>query len=149
VRLLSRLGVNTFKNFGRNKATQFVACSHEGYVIGDAILFGMEDDKVQLVGRPPISTWVHFNAVTGGYNFKVDKDERSLANSRRWISLSMVNPEECPDGTEVTVIAGEPDDGTRKPVVERHVQKEIRAIVGPCPFAEGSREHYRPYALSP
>src|SRR3954470_18825153 len=32
LKLLSDLGVNTFKNFGPNKAKQFVACNHEGYV---------------------------------------------------------------------------------------------------------------------
>lgn len=80
VRLLSDLGVNSFQGFKRDKAKQFVACNHEGYVIGDGVLFALEDDKVVLVGRPPISNWVHFNAVTGGYNVKVERDERSLAN---------------------------------------------------------------------
>lgn len=80
VRLLSDLGVNSFQGFKRDKAKQFVACNHEGYVIGDGVLFALEDDKVVLVGRPPISNWVHFNAVTGGYNVKVARDERSLAN---------------------------------------------------------------------
>jgi len=80
VRLLSDLGVNSFQGFKRDKAKQFVACNHDGYVIGDGVLFALEDDKVILVGRPPISNWVHFNAVTGGYNVKVARDERSLAN---------------------------------------------------------------------
>lgn len=80
VRLLSDLGVNSFQGFKRDKAKQFVACNHEGYVIGDGVLFALEDDKVVLVGRPPISNWVHFNAVSGGYNVKVERDERSLAN---------------------------------------------------------------------
>ena len=44
-RLVSHLGVNTFANFGRNKAKQFVACNHDGFVIGDMILFGLEDDR--------------------------------------------------------------------------------------------------------
>jgi vanillate/3-O-methylgallate O-demethylase len=39
LKLLSDLGVNSFKTFKVNQAKQFVACSHEGYVIGDAILF--------------------------------------------------------------------------------------------------------------
>ena len=80
VRLLIDLGVNSFQGFKRDKAKQFVACNHDGYVIGDGVLFALEDDKVVLVGRPPISNWVHFNAVTGGYNVKVERDERSLAN---------------------------------------------------------------------
>lgn len=82
VRLLSALGVNSFKGFGRNKAKQFVPCSYDGYVIGDAILFGLEDDKVSIVGRPPTSNWVEFHAVTGGYDVKVERDERSIANAR-------------------------------------------------------------------
>ena len=82
VRLLSDLGVNSFAGFQRNKAKQFVACNHEGYVIGDGVLCALEDDKVILIGRPPVSNWVHFNAVTGGYDVRVERDERSLANAR-------------------------------------------------------------------
>jgi syringate O-demethylase len=29
-----------------------------------------------------------------------------------------------------------------KPVVERHVQVEIRAVVGPCPYSEFARTSY-------
>ena len=82
VRLLSDLGVNSFAGFQRNKAKQFVACNHDGYVIGDGVLCALEDDKVILIGRPPVSNWVHFNAVTGGYDVRVERDERSLANAR-------------------------------------------------------------------
>src|SRR5262249_7439838 len=45
VRLVSALGVNTFKNFRRDVAKQLVVCNHDGHVIGDAILFGLEDTK--------------------------------------------------------------------------------------------------------
>lgn len=94
VRLLSDLGVNSFQGFKRDKAKQFVACNHDGYVIGDGVLFALEDDKVVLVGRPPISNWVHFNAVTGGYNVKVERDERSLANpmQRKLYRLEVQGP---------------------------------------------------------
>ena len=54
----SDLGVNSFSNFGKNKAKQFVACNYDGYVIGDAILFGLDDDEFSLVGRPsPRTGW--------------------------------------------------------------------------------------------
>jgi len=79
LKLLSDLGVNTFKNFGSNKAKQFVACNHEGYVIGDVILFGLEPDVFNLVGRPSIHNWVQYNCETGGYNAKVTRDERAAA----------------------------------------------------------------------
>src|SRR6516164_9727092 len=39
LQLLSDLGVNSVKNFKVNQAKQFVATSHDGYVIGDVILF--------------------------------------------------------------------------------------------------------------
>jgi vanillate/3-O-methylgallate O-demethylase len=81
VRLLTRLGVNTFNGFARNKAKQFVACNQNGYVIGDGVLLALEDTKVLLIGRPPISNWVHFNAVTGGYDVRIERDERALANA--------------------------------------------------------------------
>src|SRR5271154_4374816 len=44
LKLLSSLGVNTFKNFGPNKAKQYVACNYDGYVIGDVVLFGLGDN---------------------------------------------------------------------------------------------------------
>jgi glycine cleavage system aminomethyltransferase T len=77
LKLLSDLGINTFKNFGPNKAKQFVPCSPEGYVIGDVILFGLEENLFNLVGRPSVHNWVKFNAETGGYNVKLTWDERS------------------------------------------------------------------------
>ena len=82
VRLLSELGVNSFKGFQRDKAKQFVACNHDGYVIGDGVLCALENDKVILIGRPPVSNWVNYHAVTGGYDVRVERDERSLANPR-------------------------------------------------------------------
>ncbi len=79
-RLLSDVGVNTFKNFGRDKAKQLVCCNYDGYVIGDAILFGLEDQKVNIVSRPVAPHWVEFHATTGGYDVKVERDERSPSN---------------------------------------------------------------------
>jgi vanillate/3-O-methylgallate O-demethylase len=86
-RLLSDLGVNTFRNFGKNKAKQFVACNYDGYVISDAILFAFEDDEFSLVGRPATPNWVAFHAETGGYDVKVTRDERSVANSGRRLTF--------------------------------------------------------------
>ena len=79
LRLLSNLGINTFKNFGPNKAKQYVCCNHEGYVIGDVILFGLEENLFNLVGRPSVHNWVQYNCETGGYNAKVTRDERAAA----------------------------------------------------------------------
>ena len=79
-RLLTSLGVNTFANAAVNKAKQFVACNPDGYVIGDAILFFLDEDRVSLVGRPSAQNWVQYHAETGGYDVSVERDERTAAN---------------------------------------------------------------------
>ena len=38
-----------------------------------------------------------------------------------------------------TLVWGEEGGGSAKPVVERHCQAEIRAIVSPCPYSEVAR----------
>jgi glycine cleavage system aminomethyltransferase T len=83
LKLFSDLGVNTFKNFKINQAKQFVACNHEGYVIGDAILFYLDQNKFNLVGRPPAASWVQYNLEAGRYNAKAERDERSAVNQGR------------------------------------------------------------------
>jgi hypothetical protein len=65
------------------------------------------------------------------------------SNGRMWISLAMLDESQSAIGTEVTVLWGEPDGGSNKPVVERHVQTEIRAKVGPWPYSESARVGYR------
>jgi vanillate/3-O-methylgallate O-demethylase len=81
-RLLSHVGINSFIGYGRNKGKQLVCCSHDGYLIGDMVLFGLEDDKVDIVGRPPVANWIQFHAQTGGFDVKVERDERSVSNPR-------------------------------------------------------------------
>jgi len=80
LKLIAATGVNTFGNFRVDTAKQFVACSHDGYVIGDAILFHLAPNSFVLVGRPPALNWVQYNLETGGYNAKAERDERSFVN---------------------------------------------------------------------
>jgi len=62
-------------------------------------------------------------------------------NERSMLSLAMVDPE-IEIGAEVTLVWGEEGGGSAKPVVERHVQAEIRAVVSPCPYSEVARTTY-------
>ncbi len=80
IELFSALGVNTFQNFAVDKAKQFVACNHDGYVIGDGILFFLDEQRVRLVGRPSAHNWVQYHAETGGYDVAVARDERTAVN---------------------------------------------------------------------
>jgi vanillate/3-O-methylgallate O-demethylase len=83
LKLFSDLGVNSFKTFKVDQAKQFVACNHQGYVIGDAILFYLSENRFNLVGRPPAHNWVQYNLQTGGYNATAERDERSAQNDGR------------------------------------------------------------------
>jgi vanillate/3-O-methylgallate O-demethylase len=82
-RLLADTGINSFASFGKNKAKQFVACSQDGHVVGDAILFGLEDDEVNLVGNPMAPNWVGYHADTGDYDVEVVRDTRVVENKGR------------------------------------------------------------------
>lgn len=80
LKVFSDLGVNSFKNFKVNQAKQFVACNPHGYVIGDAILFYLDENKFNLVGRPPVHNWVQYNLEAREYKALAERDERSGVN---------------------------------------------------------------------
>src|SRR5947208_5689131 len=82
LRLLSHLTINSFANFTPNKAKQMVPCSHDGYVIGDGILFYLDKDELLFVGRTPTVNWIQFHAETGGYKVEVIRDDRSPSHPR-------------------------------------------------------------------
>jgi glycine cleavage system aminomethyltransferase T len=87
VRLLSDVAVNSFAGFGRNRAKQLVACSEDGYVIGDGVLFGLEDDRVCVVGRPALGNWLQYRAETGDYRVHATRDERVLDGDGRRLTF--------------------------------------------------------------
>ncbi|NJC06662.1 syringate O-demethylase [Sphingomonas kaistensis] len=75
--MLNHLGINSFKNFVPNRAKQFVPVTPDGYVIGDVILFYLEENRFNLVGRAPVIEWVEYHAQTGDWNVTVERDERT------------------------------------------------------------------------
>jgi vanillate/3-O-methylgallate O-demethylase len=80
IALLSALGVNSFESFQVGKAKQFVACNPDGFVIGDGILFFLDENKLRLVGRPSAHNWVQYHAETDGYDVELRRDERTAVN---------------------------------------------------------------------
>jgi vanillate/3-O-methylgallate O-demethylase len=63
-------------------------------------------------------------------------------NERTALSLATIDPR-IKIGSEVKVIWGEPDGGSRKATVERHRQLEVRAIVSPAPYSVVARTEYQ------
>jgi vanillate/3-O-methylgallate O-demethylase len=75
--LFSRLAANSFAQFPVGRAKQFFPCSDDGHVIGDGILFRLDENTLNFVGRAPAANWVQYHAETGGYNVTTTKDDRS------------------------------------------------------------------------
>lgn len=62
-------------------------------------------------------------------------------NEKSALSLATID-HQIPVGTELKVVWGEPDGGTRKTTVEPHKQIEVRAVVSPVPYSRVARETY-------
>lgn len=82
IKLVSDTAINSFAKFPVNKAKQYVPCSYDGYVIGDGILFHLEQNKLVFVGRAPCANWIQFHAETGGYDVSIIKDDRSPGDAK-------------------------------------------------------------------
>lgn len=81
LRLLSDVGVNTFANFGVDKAKQFVAVNSSGQLIGDAILFHLDEELFDLVGHPMVIDWVLFHLQRGDYRVTTERDDNSAVRA--------------------------------------------------------------------
>jgi glycine cleavage system aminomethyltransferase T len=83
-------------------------------------------DRVTMGGRDVgVSTWI-------GYSH----------NEGKLLTLAILDPDAAVPGTSVTLVWGEPDGGSTKPMVEPHKQVEITAVVSPVPYAETARTGY-------
>lgn len=82
LKMLSHLATNSFSKFPVNRAKQFAPCSYDGFVIGDGILFHLEENRLVFVGRAPAANWIQFHAETSGYDVTIEKDDRSPSNPK-------------------------------------------------------------------
>ena len=73
------IGTNNFSRFQPGVAKQLVCCNHEGYLIGDGILFHLAENELDFVSpSPTLVDWVHYNAIRGGYDVTIERDENSF-----------------------------------------------------------------------
>jgi vanillate/3-O-methylgallate O-demethylase len=82
VKFVTYLGFNSFAKFPVDRAKQLAPCSYDGYVIGDGILFHLAPESLVFVGRAPAASWIEFQAATGGFKVKTNKDDRSPGNPK-------------------------------------------------------------------
>ncbi|WP_309708553.1 aminomethyl transferase family protein [Pseudolysinimonas sp.] len=78
LKLLQDLAVNSFARFRVDNAKQFIAVNHEGFIIGDAILFYLADQSFDLVGHPFAIDWVRYHAEIGDYDVELELDGNSI-----------------------------------------------------------------------
>jgi len=80
LRLLTRIGVNSFAGFGPGSAKQLVGCTDRGLMIGDCILHDLGGKRYELISGMPLHNWVHYHAETGGYDVRVTRDLDTPSN---------------------------------------------------------------------
>jgi vanillate/3-O-methylgallate O-demethylase len=107
-------------------------------------LFDTESDGYQFFDLPIA------NYGSSNFDSVLDQDGKVVgysmfsgysANEKRALSLATIDPQ-VEIGTEVTVVWGEPDEGSRKATVDRHEQLHVRAVVSPVPYAVTARQDY-------
>jgi vanillate/3-O-methylgallate O-demethylase len=90
------------------------------------------------------------NYASSNYDNVVDADGNTVGlsmftgysyNEKQALSLATVDPN-VPIGSELRVVWGEEEGGTRKTTVEPHKQIEVRAVVSPIPYSRIARETY-------
>ncbi len=102
VKLISATGINSTANFPVDMAKQFVPTTPAGHVIGDGILFHLEEEEFVWVGRAPAANWLAFQAQSGGYDVEVEQDDRSPAHpygkpvTRRYWRFQIQGPNAWP-----------------------------------------------------
>jgi vanillate/3-O-methylgallate O-demethylase len=77
LKMISDTGINSVANFPVNMAKQYVPTTPSGHVIGDGILFHLDDEEFVWVGRAPVANWLKYQAETGGYKLDFELDDRS------------------------------------------------------------------------
>ncbi|MGX9899415.1 vanillate/3-O-methylgallate O-demethylase [Arthrobacter sp. SA17] len=78
IKLISATAINSTEVFPVNRAKQYVPTTESGHVIGDGILFRLDEDEYVYVGRSPAANWLLYHGETGGYpNLEMTVDRRS------------------------------------------------------------------------
>ncbi len=153
------LGYDSFTKFDHDFIGKEALQEMQGKVHRKKVTFAWNDDDVKKIWASqlapagknykfidlPLSNYASssFDAVTdkgkvigasmfSGYSF----------NERKMLSLGFVEEKYAKPGTQLTLVWGEENGGTKKSTVERHKQLEMRVEVGPTPYGSQARETY-------
>jgi vanillate/3-O-methylgallate O-demethylase len=111
-----------------------------------ASLFDADADSHYKFFDLPLANYASTNADAvldaAGNNVGMSMFTGYSYNEKRALSLATID-HEIPVGTELTVLWGEPNGGTRKTTVEPHKQLAVRVVVSPVPYSVTARETYQ------
>lgn len=71
------LSANSPSGFYAERCSQMILCNEEGYMVADGILYCLPNDEYELVGPVIGADWVEFHGLTGGYDVRLTRDDRS------------------------------------------------------------------------
>ena len=72
-----RWSCNGFDTFGQDGPGREKPCSgghDQGHGIGESVGYDLGENSFELVSGMHLQDWVHFNALTGGYDVTVERD---------------------------------------------------------------------------
>ena len=104
--------------------------------VQSSILHGNDNGKFMEMPNAHYAAHPYDMVVKGNELVGISTYPTYLPADHQWVSLATLDKAVAEFGNEVTVIWGEPDGGSSKPGVERHVQKTIRATIRPWPYAK-------------
>jgi len=76
-KLLGYLSCNSLFKSTPNRASQIMCVNEDGMLVGDGIVFHLEENKFSVYGAPMIPTWILYNAEISGLNVTARRDQRS------------------------------------------------------------------------
>lgn len=138
------IGRDALEKMAESPARRKVTLAWNGADVARAMgtLFS-KGDHAKYIDLPlsNYSTWPYDKVLLDGEDVGLSTFSGYSYNERSMLSLAIVDVDVDLE-TEVTLVWGEEGGGSAKPVVERHVQTEIRAIVSRCPYSEVARTTY-------
>ncbi|MFC6723829.1 aminomethyl transferase family protein [Halobium palmae] len=79
IELYKKYAVNSFENAEPGKAKQMVVANPNGYFIGDAILFHLDDDEFLSVGGAAAHNWLQYQVESGDLDVEGELRGRPVA----------------------------------------------------------------------
>lgn len=126
---LKGIGINSFEKFVPGKAKQFVGCNRQGQVIGECVLYYLQDGSFELVSGMHFQNWVQYLAETGRWKVTLERDNPTYMNpnGRRKFRFGMDGPRAQDIFAEV-VEGGAPDIPFFNHAVVRIAGVEVLAL---------------------